>query len=850
MSMRPDDHRRKWDKKEFERKALDRIQKINKNDEAPPEPRELLKTREYKVDLDSKLGKSMVINKTTPSNQSGGYFCNVCDCVVKDSINFLDHINGKKHQRNLGMSMKVERSSLESVKERFNKNKRKIEEKKDEYDLQVQLKNVKDSEEKRKQMKKKKRKEQLDESKDDDEMEMAKMMGFAANMGSYLDKPETSKKSENNENEILQIGSSSMQGWRVNQEDAHNSILNFDENTAFFAVYDGHGGSEVAEYCSMKLPQFLQDLQSFKKGDYEQALKDAFIGFDGTLLNEKVIEELLQLARKNPDYVDSDMEIEDETAEEIINLHEEAKMPLNEVLKKYKGKIETLAKSSNAHRAKEVSKTETSSAAGPSSSSCSPGSSGSSTVDSRQKIQQKLASDNEVSSSSSKAVSESDTDAPEPTSSSGIVPEQAPDSTHTIPKVTGASSDVTKPKQSTTDSSEVNVEPLVPANGVISCSERKISQKQSDDEAISSSSTQENGESIISCPTSSQITSGVSSASNLPGSSSSPSKTPIKDPNQISSSLLPDTDTDSSSDEEFDATYKESSGPKPLNSDDDTTDEDEPEDVDDDEEIDEEEISGDEEEDEDESFDDEFINNMATGPGKASGCTAVVALLSGRNLYVANAGDSRCVVCRSGKVVEMSFDHKPEDEIEFERIRKAGGRVTLDGRVNGGLNLSRAIGDHGYKMNFELPSEEQMISALPDIKNISLEPEDEFMVLACDGIWNYMSNEEVVGFVKLRIDAGKLTLAEICEELFQNCLAPNTMGDGTGCDNMTAIIVKFKPALFQLPTSANAEENVETEKVSRKRSLEDGEAEALPTTEKRQKIEDDLTPAAVDTSTA
>lgn len=45
----------------------------------------------------------------------------------------------------------------------------------------------------------------------------------------------------------------------------------------------------------------------------------------------------------------------------------------------------------------------------------------------------------------------------------------------------------------------------------------------------------------------------------------------------------------------------------------------------------------------------------------------------------------------------MSIDHKPEDQIEFERIRRAGGRVTLDGRVNGGLNLSRAIGDHGYK---------------------------------------------------------------------------------------------------------------------------------------------------------
>lgn len=173
-------------------------------------------------------------------------------------------------------------------------------------------------------------------------------------------------------------------------------------------------------------------------------------------------------------------------------------------------------------------------------------------------------------------------------------------------------------------------------------------------------------------------------------------------------------------------------------------------------------ISGEEDED---GLDDDFMNNMDTEPGKASGCTAVVALMVGRNLYVANAGDSRCVVCRAGKVVEMSFDHKPEDDIEFERIKKAGGRVTMDGRVNGGLNLSRAIGDHGYKMNKELSAEEQMISAAPDLKKVVLEKEDEFMVLACDGIWNYMTNDEVVGFVKHRIASGKKTLSEICEEV-------------------------------------------------------------------------------------
>ncbi|MQL81661.1 hypothetical protein Taro_014127, partial [Colocasia esculenta] len=120
--------------------------------------------------------------------------------------------------------------------------------------------------------------------------------------------------------------------------------------------------------------------------------------------------------------------------------------------------------------------------------------------------------------------------------------------------------------------------------------------------------------------------------------------------------------------------------------------------------------------------------------GPTSGSTACVAIIRNNQLVIANAGDSRCVISRKGQAYNLSRDHKPELDAERERILKAGGFIHA-GRVNGSLNLARAIGDMEFKQNKFLPVDRQIITANPDINIVEFCEDDDFIVLACDGIW-------------------------------------------------------------------------------------------------------------------
>ncbi|XP_021927552.1 probable protein phosphatase CG10417 isoform X2 [Zootermopsis nevadensis] len=658
------------------------------------------------------------------------------------------------------------------------------------------------------------------------------------NMGAYLSEPITDKVSTDEVGKRVICGASSMQGWRVTQEDAHNCTLEYDTDTSFFAVYDGHGGHEVAAYSAQHLPDHLKKCEAYKKGDYTQALRDAFLEFDATLTTPEVVAVLKQIANNKDGDQNS---ASDEEEENVKNLYEEAEMPLEQVMAKYQhDHLNAVAKkikedcnspvspflrgrrlcTPGASSSKYGTDTLLGSGNGSTgfdeedevegdtevSSSSTQHQCSSSSGDSRQHLGNSEA-DQTSGCSTSNGETKSGPGASEElkTKHKAAMPDSSGDSKlQNADKTADQSGDENSPFK-VSEAGDLKQE----VNGEIGEGDKRDAEQATRDcEGVTSSSAataHENGE-VVELENKGKCTSKASSSCDSNKEKKKNFALRYHTTTALYHSLLRgkdqcDSDTDDDGDESFQGADNSTDDEDGDGADDDDDDDEEEEEEEDEEGLTEEEDNEDDDDcsmldDEKDDDDDDFTMKMTEGPGSDSGCTAVVALLKGQELYVANSGDSRCVVCRKGKAIEMSLDHKPEDNAEKKRIVNAGGMVTKDGRVNGGLNLSRALGDHAYKQSEGLPAEEQMITALPDVRTLMIDPEqDEFMVLACDGIWNFMSSQEVVDFVRPRIQGGQTKLSQICEELFDHCLAPNTLSDGTGCDNMTAVIVQFRPEL-------------------------------------------------------
>ncbi|CAN4095555.1 unnamed protein product [Withania somnifera] len=177
------------------------------------------------------------------------------------------------------------------------------------------------------------------------------------------------------------------------------------------------------------------------------------------------------------------------------------------------------------------------------------------------------------------------------------------------------------------------------------------------------------------------------------------------------------------------------------------------------------------------------------------GSTAVVAIVCSSHVIVANCGDSRAVLCRGKEPMALSVDHKPNREDEYKRIEEAGGKVIQwnGHRVFGVLAMSRSIGDK-YLKPWIIPD--------PEVTFIPRTKDDECLILASDGLWDVMTNEEVCDMARKRIlmwhkKYGATLPVERGEgidpaaQAAAECLSNRALQKGSK-DNITVIVVDLK----------------------------------------------------------
>lgn len=151
-------------------------------------------------------------------------------------------------------------------------------------------------------------------------------------------------------------------------------------------------------------------------------------------------------------------------------------------------------------------------------------------------------------------------------------------------------------------------------------------------------------------------------------------------------------------------------------------------------------------------------------------------------------------MCRKGKAKDLSIDHKPDLPSEKRRIERANGFVE-EGRVNGMLALSRSLGDFEYKNNPILKPEDHIVTAFPEIIVEKVTPDIDFLIVACDGIWDCKDSQQAVDFVadRLKKKRGKEQASTVVEDLFDAIVAQDiASSNGIGTDNMTCVVIEFK----------------------------------------------------------
>ncbi|EGD78411.1 hypothetical protein PTSG_09107 [Salpingoeca rosetta] len=178
-----------------------------------------------------------------------------------------------------------------------------------------------------------------------------------------------------------------------------------------------------------------------------------------------------------------------------------------------------------------------------------------------------------------------------------------------------------------------------------------------------------------------------------------------------------------------------------------------------------------------------------------AGSTALVAIVNGDSKYnahvvVANLGDCRAVLCRDGRAVPLSVDHKPSRRDEAKRIKEAGGRVvevygisraTTQHRDRYGgapplmLAVSRSFGDYTLKVPHPI------VSYQPETRIERVGPNDYFLLLACDGVWDVLSNQEAINIAKEHYTKPDEAARAVIQAAY----------DKRSNDNLTAMVIEF-----------------------------------------------------------
>lgn len=238
------------------------------------------------------------------------------------------------------------------------------------------------------------------------------------------------------------------------------------------------------------------------------------------------------------------------------------------------------------------------------------------------------------------------------------------------------------------------------------------------------------------------------------------------------------------------------------------------------------------------SFDRQLPSTLPSGITlERSGSTGVVVLITPSHIICANAGDSRAILSKTtaANVLPLSFDHKPSKDVEMARVERDGGFVRA-GRVDGDLAVSRSFGDFGFKYGSRTKDhtsskpKDHRVTVYPDIVVYARESsKDEFLVLACDGIWDRLSNKDCSDLVhSLIYREGETDVGLICEEVIDTALELDSR------DNMTCCIVLF-PSINLDTLSVGSTMGVTERRLSRERAWGEN---STPLMRQQQRIEE------------